>query len=345
MTTLVFSDRHFFRERSYLVDTCKGIADQIRERRPTSVVFCGDLNHAHNYVETGTLHDMAAAISVVAAATYDVTRAPLMALSGNHDTALRSSGKNVIEAIASLNNRIHAITEPLHTAEAIFAPHPPHDKEGMDAYTALLHAAGTQTTLFGHLELSEVRYSPASSHATDHPVVVPDRVRCIVNGHYHHPEHLKIGGRDVLIVGSPCYHTYADMLVETPRGIMLLHSTDPLKVERVENPHGPIYHTIEPMQISAVMAHPHVGRMLVRVKIENRDDYEQWKAPVMRLREVAKSVRVIGKDAQVTAAVHKTENSTLAAVDPMSMLQSYIVRKSVDRHVAERGVTILQGCI
>lgn len=347
MRYLVFSDLHFFRGRPYLADTCKWIADTIIQQRPNEVVFCGDLNHSHNYIETDTLHDMAEAISVIASATADVTGHQLWALSGNHDTTLRNSGKNVIEAIAALNDNIHAVTEPFGTVDTLFAPHPPQDKEGMERYMAeLIKFSHKQELLFGHLELADVRYTPASPHATDHPFVVPSHVRHIVNGHYHHPDRLEVAGKDIVIVGSPCYHTYADMLVDQPRGVLILDRNSPeLRVTRIANPHGPIYHTIETLQIPAVNLHPDVARMMLRVKITDQEDYEKWKPAIMRLREVCKSVRVIGKTAEATTQIYKAETSTISSVDPMSMLQSYVAKKTIPRHIAEYGEKILKGVV
>ena len=55
------------------MDTCRWIAEQIRLYRPERVVFCGDLNHSHNSIETDTFHALASAISVVADAGFEVT--------------------------------------------------------------------------------------------------------------------------------------------------------------------------------------------------------------------------------------------------------------------------------
>ena len=56
MRILDFSDLHWFKNRiSYLSQTCDWICGQIVETDPDVVVFCGDLNHTHGYVDIETL--------------------------------------------------------------------------------------------------------------------------------------------------------------------------------------------------------------------------------------------------------------------------------------------------
>lgn len=344
MRYLVFSDLHYFRGRPYILDTCQWIAQQI-DADPTigAVVFCGDLNHAHNYVETDVLHDMAAGISAI---TEVVKRrgVKLYAISGNHDTTLRNSGKNVIEALGSLNEHLIPITSPTTINGAVYAPYPPQGKEDLDAYMVKLEAAAQGVDLmFSHFELADIRYTPASSHTSEHPTQIPQSIKFVVNGHYHHPEHKEIAGKQIVLVGSPCYHTYADMLVETPRGVMVIdHQQGNFSYTRYENPIGPIFHTIETSQIMAALAHPSANRLMLRIKISTKEEYEQWKPRIMDLREIAKSVRVIGKTNETTAEIYKEETSTISSVDPASMLRSYATKKNISKELADYGTSILE---
>lgn len=344
MRYLVFSDLHFFRGRPYLLDTCQWIAEQIAIKKPDRVVFGGDLNHAHNQVETDVFADIAKALSCIAAAAKTWTKNPLIAISGNHDTTLKTSGKNLIESLDLLSSDIYGITQPTKVEGAVFVPHPPSDSEGMGRFCERLatEAAGC-SLMFSHVELQDIRYSPASSFVSDHPLTIPESIKTVVNGHYHHPDRRTVAGKDIIIIGSPCYHTYADILVDQPRGYILVD--DKGNLERVENPHGPIYHTIEPAQIPAIMAHPGVSRMRLRVKLGSKEELGEHRAAIMRLREVAESVRVMGKTSEAAMEVFKAESSTLNSVDHVSMFHSYVAKKNVAKSVADVGLSFLQGAV
>lgn len=341
MKYLVFSDLHFFRGREYLVDTCKWIADQIYHYKPERVVFCGDLNHSHNSIETDTLHLMANAISVVASAARSVTKEPLVALSGNHDTTLRSTAKNIIEAVGMLSPDINPITFAWSDGNASYAPYPPAG-EKFDGYLAKLHSFHNEL-IFGHLELAEIAYSPASPVETDHPFPLPIQTKYVVNGHYHHPQRKMVGKVDVTIIGAPCYHSYSDCLVDTPRGILLLDHQPGVKLDTmwVENPHGPIYHTITTHQLDAVAKHPSVKRMRIRVKVDSKEAYEEAKPAIMRLRELAETVRVMASSSQVVSQIHQQETHTVALTDPSALLKDYTAKKNLPAAIADVGMKFL----
>lgn len=345
---LVFSDLHFFRGRlDYLLQTCNWVAEQIQSLRPNMVVFCGDLNHSHNSVETDTLHAMTEAISVVAAAAKRVTGDPLIALSGNHDTALKSTERNVVEALGFLSGNIHPVTTPQSFRGFCFAPYPPAGDK-FDSYLADLHKIAAPV-VFAHWELSDIAYSPASPQESDHPFPIPVGTKVVVNGHYHHPMAKNIGaGVTALIVGSPCYHSYSDCMVETPRGLMLLDVEVDGRINsvtRVENPHGPIYHTIESQQIPAVLQHANLPRMRLRVKVKDKEDYEANKAAVLRLRETALSVRVMAASADTVAQIHQQESTTVNVADPFAMLKAYATKKNLDPKMVASGESILFSAI
>jgi len=340
---LVFSDLHFFRGRlDYLQESCRWIADQIRRQPVDMVVFCGDLNHSHNNVETDTLHCMSQSMGEIAEATRVRTGKPLFAISGNHDTALKSTEKNIVEAISFLSPNITAITKPREVFGYAFAPYPPSGDK-FDEYLSALHSLNA-SVIFGHLELADIAYSPASPQASDHPFPIPPQTKLVVNGHYHHPQRKKVAGVETVIVGSPCYHSYADAMVETPRGVLLLE-TDPsaksISTTWVENPIGPIYHTIRTIQIPAVLQHPNVGRMRLRVKVQDQLDYEESKAGIMRLREVAGSVRVTALTNDAVAQIHKAETTAIDAADPLSVFRAYVAKKNLDTRFVNGGESLL----
>lgn len=349
MRFLVFSDLHFFRGRPYLLDTCNWIAEQVFKHRPDTAVFCGDLNHSHNQVETDVLHDLAEAMSNIASVAKN-NNIPFVAISGNHDTTLKSSGKNIVSALGRLCPAIQPVTEPTLLFGNLYAPHPPVEEEALKRYTDAIHTYAATATgiMFSHLELADIRYTPVASTCTEHPFVIPDSIRTVVNGHYHHPERRSVAGKDIVIVGAPCYHTYADLMVDDPRGIVLLDVDNRgaiKKLDRIENPHGPIFHTIEVSQIPALMGHPAVKRMRVRVKLDSKDALAEHRGSIMRLREVADSVRVLGTTSEAAMQIYRAETTTLSSIDPVSMFQGYVAKKSITKARADVGLSLLQGAV
>lgn len=323
MKTLVFSDLHFFRGRNrYLLDTCNWIASEVSKLAPAQVVFCGDLNHAHNYVEVDTLHAMSLGITAICKATVQCGTT-VLAISGNHDTTLKDGGENIIQSLGVMVPGLTAITSPQKIGNSVFVPHPPTNPDAKARFTEqfALAAVGA-TSMFSHVELADVRYTPASSHCTDHPFEIPSSIKLVVNGHYHHPQVTETAGRKQVIVGSPCYHSYADMLVATPRGFIVV-DTETREVVFHENPIGPIYHTIETSQIPALGAHKDVGRMLLRVKVASKEDYDINRKSIEALRQVAASVRVLGSNPKASSEIYKAETSTIGISDPSEMIASY----------------------
>lgn len=333
MKVMVFSDLHFFRGRSYLLDTCQWVAGMVEQTRPDLVVFGGDLNHSHSYVEVDTLHAMTQSFEAVARAAVKVTGKKLVAISGNHDTALKDGGKNILQAIGFVSDNMQVITDPTRDGDFLFVPHPPANKDAYFAFNKRAAEVGAgAVAMFSHVELADVRYTPASSHCTEHPFEVPSSVKLIVNGHYHHPEVRDGGGRRVVIAGSPCYHSYADMMVSTPRGVVVVtNPTGSADVVWHKNPHGPIYHTIETSQIEAISRHQDVGRMMLRVKVESQQDYEASKEGINLLRQHATSVRVVGANTKASSSIYKAETSTIGLTSPEDLVSAYVRKNSLSK--------------
>ena len=354
MRYLVFSDLHFFRGRDYLLDTCRWIAEQIKLLGPDIVVFGGDLNHAHDYVQTPVLHSISAGMAEIADATKDYSsNLVLYALSGNHDTSLRSTDKNIVDSISYLHKDIWAVTKPMAlNSSAIMLPSPPHgDEDAMAEYKAkmdALVASKSPYLAFGHLELANVRYTPVAPNCSDHPLELPGCVKTIVNGHYHHPDSLDVGGKRIILVGSPCYHTYSDVMVEIDRGILLLTDDNGvIKEERIANPHGPIYHTVDAALTESLMTLPadKLKRLKVRIRVKDKADYNFHFDAIQRLRDKVDSVRVVGKTSDVASEIHKLESETIESVDPLSMFKSYVTKRAISKEIADCGQEILSGLV
>lgn len=343
----IFSDVHFFRGRNdYLLQTGDWLVSQIQYHKPNLVVFGGDANHTHNQIEVPTLHAMASFFGAIANCAKEVTGEKLVAISGNHDTSLKSGGKNTVDSLAALSPNIKSVTRPevLMPSGILLIPHPPTEESQAEVFREEVTRAAALSrpdAALVHVELSDIRYTPASPHCTEHPFVMPTSVRTVLAGHYHHPATTQVGDRKVHVIGSPCYHTYADQLVSTPRGALLYHLSSG-RVDRLENPCGPIYHTIETGHIPFISTHKDISRMLLRVKVAGRDEYEINKESIDDLRKVAKSVRVMGADAKASGEIYRAETSTMNTSNPMDFFNTFCKKKNLPREVVDYGRKLME---
>jgi UDP-2,3-diacylglucosamine pyrophosphatase LpxH len=344
---LVTSDWHFWKKscRS-LEDTTTWIIQQIRELKPDLVVFGGDLVHLHNHVETDVMHYIAKCVSDLATAAHDVTGKNLVAISGNHDTALRGMQKNIVEAIATLSDKVDAYTEPhyLEGFDMLLIPYPDGSQEFIDK-VAELGTSNRPATAVVHVELSDVRYTPASKHETDHPFTIPESVKTILAGHYHHPETKVIAGKTLHVVGSPIYHNYSDRMVDIPRGA-LIFDTATHAVTRLNNPHGQVFHTAPSSQVLSMISGMDptlLAKTHMRVNVESKEDYDATKPAIEQLRGMCASLRVIGNTAAVTQVLHREETKTLDMNNPMELLQAFCKKNTIEPDLASVGKAILGG--
>lgn len=316
---------------------------QVYEHKPDLVVFGGDLVHLHNHVEVDVLHTLAGAMSRFAAAAKEVTGRNLVAISGNHDTALRGMQKNIVEAVATLSNDIDAHTRPYYLADfnTLLIPYPDDSQEFIDK-VAYLGKEAKPTTAIVHVELSEIRYTPANTHVTDKPFTIPESVKTVLAGHYHHPESKVVAGKNIHIVGSPIYHNYSDQIVDLPRGA-LLFDTDTHQVTRLYNPHGQIFHTsnTETMATFLTGKCDWLARTHLRVKVDSREDYDANKEAIEQLRGLCASLRVIGNTAAVTQVLHREETKTLDMNNPLELLSAFCKKNTIEPDLAAVGKAIL----
>lgn len=309
MRVFVFSDLHFFRNKPWLKDTCSWLASEIRLQDPDIIVFCGDLNHTHGYVDIDVLDAMAQGVKEISDAA---GKRPLLMLSGNHDQASRDGKENVLAAFRS---SVHCITgdpELIWNGPAwagIGCAYPPRDPQkylsALADRISEVRQSGNQgpIVLFTHWELNDIPYTPIAGKSSDHPISIPEGVALIVNGHYHHPATYTDRKPAVVIVGSPCYHNYSDMIVPEPRGyvVLELNESGSRSVLRIANPHGPLYHTIDTGNMPMVqgMTEADRSRLLLRVKVGTVEDYEDNKAELISLREQVGNLRVTGSSSKV----------------------------------------------
>jgi len=315
MRIFTFSDVHWFRNKPYLKDTFTWLAQEIRAQAPDVVVFCGDMNHAHGYVDIDVLDAMSQAMREIEDAAGGC---PIYMLAGNHDQASRDGSENILTAFRRRNVQcIAGNPEILWNGggnaspwSAIGCAYPPRDSA---EYLSVLSDKITEIrntgnqgpiVLFTHWELNDIPYTPIAGKSSDHPVSIPNGVNLIVNGHYHHPVTYADRKPPVVIVGSPCYHNYSDMIVPEPRGYVIigLENDGAWSTHRVANPYGPLYHTIESSGIPMVqgMTEADRSRLQLRVKVATVEEYEDSKATLLSLRETVGNLRVTGTTPKVS---------------------------------------------
>ena len=340
MKILLFSDLHFWKKTaSYLEPTVSGwINSMILDQNPDLVVFGGDLNHTHNSVDTDVLHAITRSMATVAATAKNVTGRPLLALSGNHDTALRGMQKNFVEALANISPHIQSITEPSLIEGILFIPYP----DGSDYFAKHVEGLGEHgpDTAVVHVELSDVRYTPASDHTSDNPVTIPESVKTVLAGHYHHPEDYVVAGKKIHVIGSPCYHTYSDMVVDNPRGLVVF-DTDSHTLKRFENPLGPVFHTEHAETVKTLFDREGLSRYNLRVRVDSKKQYESIQDDLEALRELCMSVRVIGKTTDVSQALVREETKTLDMKNTDEVFGAFCAKNSITDRLKDVGKSIL----
>lgn len=346
MKILAFSDIHFWKKSAETAEQalCEGVCADIRAHKPDLVVFGGDLNHTHNSVDTDVLHAMARAMATVARTAVEVTGRKLVAISGNHDTALRGMHKNIVEAMAELCGDIEAHTKPayIEDADLLLVPYPPADEEGADDFAKRVARIGKDNqpkNALVHVELADIRYSPASSHTTEHPFILPESVKTILAGHYHHPESREVGGRMIHVIGSPLYHNYSDQIVDIPRGWLMLEDGN---VTRLTCSYGPVFHTIRGAQAADFEGSANCN---LRVRVADKDEYIALRDEIGRLRGTCKSVQVIGQTTEVSQALYKEETNTLDITKPDEVYLEFVKKNNLSERVAAAGREFLTQVI
>lgn len=277
MKILVYSDTHWAKPNlEYLISTYDWIAKQIREQNPDLVVFGGDLNHNHQYIDVTVLDYYVVSYLKIQQACADV-RAKQFVLSGNHDQP-DSSARRTALSIFRLSGIEPFVTKP-ELVEAgpyrfVFAPYPPYEpdlnKEYFDDLAKILKKKAD--IVFSHWDILGAPYRPGGIK-TKHGVGVQGmNCSAVVNGHYHHP-----GVNDtvpcVITTGSPAYYGFSDCLTDVPRGVLTLDldSGEVPEPTWFRNPHTVVYHTVEDMQGADLLVNCGYPSNQIRLKVKPKE--------------------------------------------------------------------------
>lgn len=334
MKILCFSDFHFFSKRlEYQLETCKWIAGQILELEPDLVVNCGDTNHTHNHMSVDTISVSTQGLGEIVRVCKRVNSRVLF-IAGNHDQASGDGSQTVLSMFQNLAGVTCATNMPLisyvEDTTIIGCPYIPKTRQEdyLEKYRSDIEHL-KPVIQFSHWEIKDIAYTPGgkiSETGLHLESTVPSSCKLIVNGHYHHPAWYK-WSPPLAIVGAPCYYNYADGLSELPRGILMIESQgDDFDLEWLENPIGPVYHTVRGRDAKEfLLLKPHLHpRLNLRVKLLDEEDEALWEDNASEIKESVASVRVFRKDHKEV----KGEQASYLSLDYEDAISRYISKNN-----------------
>lgn len=230
--------------------TLDWIAEMATLHEVDYVVFLGDVFHVQQAVDTPSLYTVSRGFEKVQRAA----KVCLYVIEGNHDVYLKDGKWSSTEIMRYMRKEIDTMPIGLVNGDASVEF---HDKTVMQciAYTEKGYRPNPEAHFIaGHLEVNGAIFRPGGLIEDSGVNPMFDSLQAkdsgdvpihYIGGHYHHPQ---IVGR-ALFPGSCCYHSYQDLIVETPRGAVLLELDRPrTPVVRdftwIENPHATPTHTI-----------------------------------------------------------------------------------------------------
>ncbi len=245
---LVFSDTHFTRSSefasltddgltSYLqqcIASMEWVTSQVAALRPDSVVFCGDLFDANEYIDKRGL-DVGVSSFVALTEVAKQHSVACYAIVGNHDYWSENPPIHTLRFLTGLGWTV--AETPLTAGEIRLLPYRKAIYTAEEIYTQ------NAVAIFSHVDIvGSRRRAPLSDDDTgayaEHGVLFDQCAlgRIVVNGHYHHPSTVR---GNVINVGALTSRTFQDKGSD-PRGIIILDSAT-LEVRRIPNPHASIF--------------------------------------------------------------------------------------------------------
>lgn len=235
------------------------------------VVFLGDVFHVQQAADTPSIHTVSKGFEKIQRSA----NVQFVIIEGNHDVYLKDGVWSSTEIMRHMRKEITTLPIVLVSKHETLQL---HDKTFMQciAYTEKGYTQNPEAHfIVGHLEVNGAMFRPGGL-VEDHgvspmfesfqPKEPGDLPIHYIGGHYHHPQ---IIGHS-LFPGSCCYHSYQDLIVETPRGAVLLQLDRPRTpvvqdFTWIENPHATPTHTVHAKthadaedQIKALQNHCHV---------------------------------------------------------------------------------------
>jgi predicted phosphodiesterase len=278
MKILFFSDLHASMKHglfglSFIEQVKKTLSwiAQTVEQHDIEYVFClGDIFDIQQAVDTPSIDTVVAGFQEIV----EAARVKVVVVQGNHDVYRKDGLWSSVSALRDIRGTSSSHRKiPLQLVQRTETVSLTEGAVQCVPFTEKGYEPDPQARFIcGHLELAGAYYMPgglvedqgvhsgfdsfskcATCSGQGH-LAFPEMGPCpdcngtihYVGGHYHHPQVL---GR-ALVVGSCCYHSYQDRIVETPRGAVILdlnHDGPPVigDFTWIMNPHATPVHTIE----------------------------------------------------------------------------------------------------
>lgn len=128
---------------------------------------------------------------------------------------------------------------------------------------------------------------------------------------------------------------------------MVLDITDDgWDVTRIENPHGPIFHTVNAKDLEGCLDFVDRSRVKLRVKVDSAEDYQRVKPQLLTLRDEVDTLRVVTKEK--IPEVQEDEEITLPSFDTTDVLASYLAGKDTTldkKRLADAGRRLIEEAV
>lgn len=202
MNTLVIGDIHcrlqYLDDFRVMVDRTVTVAASRPLRR---IVLLGDMLHEHALIRTGAYNAVVEFIRNLR----DSTGVPIYLLIGNHDFVNASQFLTTEHPWNALKDwsSVTVVDKPILDDGCVFMPYVPNGRmiEALDMHVPTWKTAGA---VFAHQEIRGVTMGNEESQTGD---VWSADYPLLISGHIHERQKL---GANVIYVGTPMQHTFAD---------------------------------------------------------------------------------------------------------------------------------------
>lgn len=324
---LLYSDLHFYDNGNdrlkVQVDTCTWIANMVSKTKPDYVVNCGDTNDRHEVMSVSAIHAMGKGIGAINDAAKEVGASHII-LMGNHDQYRRDGSVSIAPVLRFSDNTIVVESEWVGGSIAALAYHKSLDEFNERLDFIIKRNRAKLKILLLHQPIQNAYHRPGipDLHGSEYKPLSGLTAFC---GHYHHPQMMEAFGSPYLfIVGSPCYYGWSDTINDNPRGI-LLFNTENGKWKRVENPHGPLYHTVETLK--ELTDYKSVGKRLhVRILARTQRTFDRASELLEDLEKVFLSVSVV--DHRDVQAIEERTIVDASGINPEDLVRDIVASNS-----------------
>ena len=283
--------------------TISWVSEVIEKESPDTVVFLGDLVEEQHKISLYTIYLVKQAFDLI----IDDDREYIFIL-GNHDIADPTGRCNNLVLIPEQDNvRVVKSDSPylkddiLYTS-CIYAG----NKPDVEAFTNLVKDIDVKT-MVSHMPIKGMQFTTGLE---DTDGIDPSLFNCekIITGHYHKPDFINMGGKDIHLVGAPMYHDFRDEW-DSKRGICIYDDSDSYKL--LENPYTKRYVKLEYPKEKTI-----VGKVVEKYGAENLN------IKILCPEELIESIDIEYKFNKLNI-VPKKDNVLASRLDDIDLTTSY----------------------